>query len=669
MNEVSLKPTKDLPVIAAYWVGPYLSWIEQLGLLSFVKHGHKVILYTHGEVVNVPDGVEVRPAQEIYYGGIKTVWTDDWPPSSLAVNADIFKWHLQRQTDYIYTDADIFCLQPISIFSQENFLRRGAMFYYTHFFRMVKGSQATELICQLLDEEYPIFPWWPAKVQKRRQKDKRENRGWPITAMGRGAAGDHIIWPSLGQTGEMIFDARRFLHMIPDTDVKSFFSLPAEDFERCFLSKQHHAMTLSMSQLYRQRGKLLKDVSEGSRLHRLADDLAMVPEHSWLGQLAAEFDIDPAAAPLVKTRRRNHYHVRASLQRPISVDQDMALPVIAAYWVGPYLSWIEQMGLLSFVKHGHKVVLYTHGEVKDVPDGVEVRPAQEIYDGGIKTVRADGWPPSSLAINADIFKWYLQRQTDYIYADANTFCLQPVSVFSRAELHAGAMFAGAHFFRMPKDSRTTQCICDILDQEYPIFPWHSRIKRMRRRFYKFIGRGKPIAALASDIDEDKLIKDENKLIKRALSHTGEGVPDASRFCVEILRDKAQDLRDKAQDLRDKAQDLRDKKQYLRDKKQYLRDKKQYLRDKKQYLRAKTQDLLFMPAEEFEGRFLSDMQKTMMVFSATDLYWQFGEGFKNVPQHSWLGRVAAELGVDPAKAPLVKTRLKNNEFAQAFLKRR
>ena len=617
----------DLPVIAAYWVGPYLSWIEQLGLLSFVKHGHKVILYTRGEVVNVPDGVEVRPAQEIYYGAIKTVWTDGWPPSSLAVNADIFKWHLQRQTDYIYVDADIFCLQPISIFSQENFLRRGAMFHNTHFFRMVKGSQAAELICQLLDEEYPIFPWWPAKEQKRRQRHKRKNRGWPIPAMGRGAAGDHIIWPSLGQTGEMIFDARRFFHMIEGIEVESFFSLPAEDFEHCFLSKKHHAMTFSMSQLYRQRGKLFKDVSEGSRLHRLADDLAMVSEHSWLGRLAAEFDIDPAAAPLVKTRRRNHCHVRASLEQPISVEQDMALPVIAAYWAGPYLSWIEQMGLLSFVKHGHKVVLYTHGEVKNVPYGIEVRPAQHVYDGAIKTVRRDGKPPRSLAINADIFKWYLQRQTDYIYADADVFCLQPVSAFSRAELHAGAMFAGTHFFRMPKYSRTTQCVCDILDQEHPIFPWHSRMKRMRRRFYKLIGRGKPLASLGPDIEGDQIIK-------HALSHTGEGVPDASRFCVEILRAKTQDLRAKTQDLR-----------------------------------AKTLDLLFMPAEEFEGRFLSDIQKMMMRFSATDLYCQFGEGFKNVPQHSWLGRVAAELGVDPAKAPLAKTRFKNNEFAQAFLERR
>ena len=624
----------DLPVIAAYWVGPYLSWVEQLGLLSFVKHGHKVILYTRGEVKNVPDGIEVRPAQDIYDGAIKTVSTAGWPPPSLAINADIFKWHLQRQTDYIYADADIFCLQPISIFSQENFLRRGAMFHNTHFFRMVKGSPAVGLICELLDEEFPIFPWWSAKEQKRRQRHKRENRGWSITAMGWGAAGDRILWPALGQTGEMIFDARRFFHMIQDTDVKSFFYLPAEDFERCFLSKKHHAMTLSMSQLYRQRHKLFKDIPKDRPLRRLADDLAIVPEHSWLGQLAAEFDIDPAAAPLVKTRQQNHYYVSDFFHKPISVDQDVPLPVIAAYWVGPYLSWIEQMGLLSFVKHGHRVILYTHGEVKNVPDGVEVRPAQEIYDGGIKTVRADGWPPSSLAINADIFKWHLQRQTDYIYVDANVFCLQPVSAFYPAELHAGAIFAGAHVFRMPKYSRATQCICDILDQEYPIFPWHSRMKRMRRRFYKLIGRGKPITALASDIDEDKLMW-------RALSHTGEDVPDASRFCVEILRDKKQDLRAKTQDLQAKTQDLQ----------------------------AKTQDLLFLPAEEFDGRFLSDTQKMMLCFSSSQLYRQFGSDFKNVPQHSWLGRVAAALDVDPSKAPLVETRLKNNEFAQAFLKRR
>ena len=607
--------SSDLPVIAAYWVGPYLSWVEQLGLLSFVKHGHKVVLYTRGKVKNVPDGVEVRPAQDIYDGAIKIVAADGWPPPSLAINADIFKWHLQRQTDYIYADADIFCLQPISIFSQENFLSRGAKFHNTRFFRMIKGSPAVELICELLDEEFPIFPWWSAKEQKRRQRHKRENRGWSITTMKWGVAGDNILWFALDHIDATHpFDAGHFFHVISDAEIPSFFSLPAEEFERSFLLERHHAMRVSQSQLFWQRDKLFKDIPEGRPLRRLADDLAIVPEHSWLGRLAAEFDIDPAAAPLVKTRRQNHYHVHPSSQQPISVEQDMDLPVIAAYWVGPYLSWIEQLGLLSFVKQGHKVILYTRGEVKNVPEGVEVRPAQAFYDGAIKTAWTDdGWPPNALGVNVEIFKWYLQRQTDYIYADANVFCLQPVSTFSLSELHAGAIFAGSHVFRMPKYSRTTQCVCEILDQEYPIFPWHNRIKRMRRRFYKLIGRGKPIAALVSDIDEDKLMW-------RALSHTGEAVPHVNHFCVEIWGDD-------------------------------------------------TRDLLFLPAEEFEGRFLYDTQKTMLRFSSRELYRQFGSDFKNVPQHSWLGRAASALGVDPSKAPLVETRLKNNAFSQGFLKRR
>ena len=56
------------------------------------------------------------------------------------------------------------------------------------------------------------------------------------------------------------------------------------------------------------------------------------------------------------------------------------------------------------------------------------------------------------------------------------------------------------------------------------------------------------------------------------------------------------------------------------------------------------------------------------FHKTLLYSQLGDDFKNVPEQSWLGRKAAELGIDPAAAPLIKTRRQNDLYAKAYLSR-
>jgi len=56
----------------------------------------------------------------------------------------------------------------------------------------------------------------------------------------------------------------------------------------------------------------------------------------------------------------------------------MALYDVASLWIGPELSWMEQICLLSFMEKGHRTVLYAYDDVKSVPDGVEIRDAREI---------------------------------------------------------------------------------------------------------------------------------------------------------------------------------------------------------------------------------------------------------------------------------------------------
>ena len=55
-----------LPDIASLWIGPRLSWFEQLCLLSFVHAGHNVTLYSYQPIDNLPDSVIAGDAASIY---------------------------------------------------------------------------------------------------------------------------------------------------------------------------------------------------------------------------------------------------------------------------------------------------------------------------------------------------------------------------------------------------------------------------------------------------------------------------------------------------------------------------------------------------------------------------------------------------------------------------
>jgi hypothetical protein len=51
--------------VASLWIGDRLHYLNQLCLLSHLRHGHPTTLYCTDTVSNVPEGIEVRPATEI----------------------------------------------------------------------------------------------------------------------------------------------------------------------------------------------------------------------------------------------------------------------------------------------------------------------------------------------------------------------------------------------------------------------------------------------------------------------------------------------------------------------------------------------------------------------------------------------------------------------------
>lgn len=100
-----------LPVLATLWIGSSLSFLEVMCLKSMLRQGHHVVLYSYQDVANVPEGVECRDANEIFAPGVIFVHERTKTP---AIHADMFRLRLLQKTDYIWVDADVLFLKPLT---------------------------------------------------------------------------------------------------------------------------------------------------------------------------------------------------------------------------------------------------------------------------------------------------------------------------------------------------------------------------------------------------------------------------------------------------------------------------------------------------------------------------------------------------------------------------
>lgn len=102
-----------LPTINALWIGSELNLIASACLKSFLKYGHIVNLYTYGNIVNVPNGVNIIDGSHIIP---KEKIVKHQKTGSYALFSDIFRYVLLSKINQgIYVDCDVYCLKPITM--------------------------------------------------------------------------------------------------------------------------------------------------------------------------------------------------------------------------------------------------------------------------------------------------------------------------------------------------------------------------------------------------------------------------------------------------------------------------------------------------------------------------------------------------------------------------
>lgn len=158
------------------------------------------------------------------------------------------------------------------------------------------------------------------------------------------------------------------------------------------------------------------------------------------------------------------------------------LETIVSFWHGP-LSWLEKLSIASFVRQGHRFVLYSYAPVADLPVGAEWRDAAEILpESEMVFYKGHGTP----AVFADRFRLMLMKKGLGIWADCDVYCIRPIEglgdyIFSyerppRADGTGGSINVAV--LRVPADAPLLDDLLSVFETENrPLFEPHLPLYR------------------------------------------------------------------------------------------------------------------------------------------------------------------------------------------------
>jgi mannosyltransferase OCH1-like enzyme len=111
-----------LDIVQGLWIGPDLSDMERLSLLSYLRNGHDFLLYVYDNPTNVPEGVVLKDAASILPRSMIFQYRDH---KSYAGFANYFRYKLLLEHGGYWSDLDTVCLSPLDfdgayVFSSED---------------------------------------------------------------------------------------------------------------------------------------------------------------------------------------------------------------------------------------------------------------------------------------------------------------------------------------------------------------------------------------------------------------------------------------------------------------------------------------------------------------------------------------------------------------------
>lgn len=173
-------------------------------------------------------------------------------------------------------------------------------------------------------------------------------------------------------------------------------------------------------------------------------------------------------------------------------EETPALTPVVSFWHGE-MSWLEQLCLTSFVRHGHKVRVFAYERPTGLPEGVYWEDAARILpQDQMFFYKKNGTP----AVFSDLFRLELMRREEGLWVDCDIYCYRPFTdlgafVFGW-EVPPGADGKGGSInnavLRCPSDSLLLKDLIDVFKPENAraserFLPWHRRAEMFVRRLF------------------------------------------------------------------------------------------------------------------------------------------------------------------------------------------
>lgn len=195
-----MKTKCDLPVIASFWYGSNLSWLEAICIKSYLDCGHRFVLYTAEKLAGIPEGTEVRDASEIL-----------WPPPfdisdndrlRVAVFSDIFRLRIIQKTGFVWVDLDAYCVRPFDFDTPYIFARSQRGTFPNGVIGLPSDSEMLDAMLNFLTSQNPSQPWRGARLQRINKRRTEQGETWGIETLPWGCSGPKAFAYFLSRSGE-----------------------------------------------------------------------------------------------------------------------------------------------------------------------------------------------------------------------------------------------------------------------------------------------------------------------------------------------------------------------------------------------------------------------------------------------------------------------------------
>jgi len=98
---------------------------------------------------------------------------------------------------------------------------------------------------------------------------------------------------------------------------------------------------------------------------------------------------------------------------------------VQSLWIGKKLEAMELLTIASFLDHGHDFILWTYEDVKDVPNEIDIRDANEILPAKRIFRLKQGRHAGSVAHFSDLFRYKMLELKGGWWIDMDVTCLKP----------------------------------------------------------------------------------------------------------------------------------------------------------------------------------------------------------------------------------------------------